>query len=165
MESGNPQSEHTVYELFKWSIILKGLISLGEVLLGAALLFVPAHLIIFLVQGAGTWLSGHADNAIALKAVAELTAFSAGSAFFVALYLLTRGLIKCGLIVALLKNKLWAFPATLVVLVLLLIYQGYEIYTKGSIFVIAISLFDLIVVYFIWREWNIVKQHRRGRTA
>lgn len=152
-------SEHTVYELFKWSILLKGLISVGEVLFGAVLLVIPETYIIALVQGAGIWLSGYADNTITLKVVSELAAFSAGSALFVAVYLLSRGLIKCALIWALLKNILWAYPASLAVLGALLIYQGYEIMLKGSIFVIAISLFDLVVMYLIWREWSIVKRH------
>lgn len=162
MQFDTPQeqrTDHTIYELFKWSILLKGAISVGEVLMGAVLLLIPAHYIISLVQGAGQRLAGHAENPLTHKIVAELIAFSAGSALFVALYLLSRGIIKCGLVWALLKNKLWAYPAALVVLGLLLVYQGYEIAQKGSIFVIAISLFDIVVMYLIWREWTIVKQH------
>lgn len=161
----NRQTEHTVFELFKWSILLKGLISLGEVLVGAMLLLIPAHYIISLVQGIGMALSGYADNPITLKIVAELAAFSAGSALFVAFYLLSRGLIKCGLIWALLKNVLWAYPASLLVLGAFLVYQAYEIATKGSIFVIGISLFDIVVMYFIWREWTIVKRHHGLRPS
>lgn len=161
----NRRTEHTVFELFKWSILLKGLISLGEVLVGAMLLLIPAHYIISLVQGAGSLLSGYAVNPVMLKIVAELSAFSAGSALFVAFYLLSRGLIKCGLIWALLKNVLWAYPASLMVLGAFLVYQAYEIVTKGSIFVIAISLFDIVVMYFIWREWTIVKRHHGLRPS
>lgn len=168
MEFDTPQeqrTDHTIYELFKWSILLKGLISLGEVLTGTVLLLIPEHYIVSLVQSVGVWLSGYADNPITLKIVAELAAFSAGSALFVALYLLSRGLIKCALIWALLKNILWAYPASLLVLGALLMYQAYEIALKGSIFVIAISLFDIIVMYFIWREWSIVKRHGGSRPS
>lgn len=153
------RTDHTIYEFFKWSILLKGLISLGEVIIGAVLLFIPEHYIISLVQSAGVWLSGYADNPITLKVVAELGAFSAGSTLFVAFYLLSRGIVKCGLIWALLKNILWAYPVSLLFLGGLLIYQAYEIALKGSIFVIAISILDIIVMYFIWREWVIVKRH------
>jgi uncharacterized membrane protein len=115
-----------------------------------------------LVQGLGTLLSTHADSALAQHVVNELTKFGSGTAVFVALYLLTRGLIKCFLVFALLKNVLWAYPASLVVLGLFVLYQLYEIFTAGSVFVIAITLFDLVVMYFIWREWTIVRARARS---
>lgn len=165
MEPETVRTEHTVYELFKWSIIIKGAISVGEVVVGTALLIIPAKYIIALVQGLGTYLSGYADSALTLKLVGELSAFGAGSAVFVAFYLLSRGLVKCSLIWALLKNILWAYPASLVVLGLLLAYQTYEIALHGSIFVIGISLFDIVVMYLIWREWSIVKLHHGLRPS
>lgn len=165
METEDVRTEHTVYELFKWSLLLKGTISVGEVFVGTVLLLIPSAYIISLVQGFGTWLSGHADSALSLKLVTELSAFGAASALFVAFYLLSRGLIKCGLIWALLKNILWAYPASLVVLGLFLFYQAYEIFVRGSVFVIAISTFDIVVMYLIWREWNIVKRHRGVRPS
>lgn len=165
MSPENTQTEHSVYQLFKWSILLKGVISVGEVFAGIVLLLIPSAYIIALVQGLGTWLSGYADSTLTLKLVTELSAFGAGSALFVALYLLSRGLIKCALILGLLKNKLWAYPASLVVLGLFLIYQAYEIFIRGSVFVIAISLFDIIVMYLIWREWSIVRRHGGARPS
>lgn len=149
-------TEKTVYELFKWSIIIKGIISLGEVFVGLAVLVIPNAIVVTLVQGLGAALSVHANSSLALKVVGELTKFSSGAAVFVAIYLLTRGLIKCFLIFALLKNVLWAYPASLIVLGLFVLYQFYEIATAGSVFVIAITLFDLVVMYLIWREWSIV---------
>src|SRR4051812_34144502 len=114
MESSLAQNalhkEKTVYELFKWSVIIKGVISLGEVFAGLALLAIPRDIIITLVQGLGAWLSSHANSAIALKVVGELATFGSGTAIFVAFYLLSRGLIKCFLIWGLLKNLLWAYP-------------------------------------------------------
>ena len=163
MEYETPRTEHTVYELFFWSLLLKGGISVAEVIVGIALLLIPAPAIIAFVQGFGAWLSGYSDSAVTMKLVGELSAFGAGSALFVAFYLLSRGLIKCALIGALLKNILWAYPASLIALGLLLIYQAYEIFTHGSVFVIAISLFDIVVMYLIWREWNIVKRHHGQR--
>lgn len=160
IEPESAQTEHTVYELFKWSLLLKGAISVAEVIAGLVLLVIPAKYVIALVQSSGVWLAGYADNSITTHITSELLRFESGTALFVAFYLLTRGLIKCGLIAALLKNILWAYPASLVVLGLFVVYQAYEIIAKGSIFVIAISVFDLIVMYLIWREWKIVKRHQ-----
>jgi len=160
LEPESPQAEQTVYELFKWSIILKGVISLGEVIVGLALLLFPAERIIALVHQGAAALTGHANNPVAAHALGELAQFKKGAVLFVAFYLLTRGIIKCGLIWALLRNILWAYPASLIVLGLLVLYQFYEIAKAGSVFVIGITLFDLFVIYFIWREWRIVKRHR-----
>ena len=154
------QAERTVYELFKWSVLLKGAISVAEVIAGLVLLIIPAKYMIALVQSSGVWLAGYADNSITMHITNELMRFESGTALFVAFYLLTRGLIKCFLIAGLLKNILWAYPASLVVLGLFVVYQAYEIATKGSVFVIAITAFDLVVMYLIWREWKIVKRHQ-----
>jgi uncharacterized membrane protein len=89
----------------------------------------------------------------------EVAKYTTGTVTFVALYLISRGLIKAFLIGALLKNKLWAYPWSLVVLALFVVYQLYQILTAHSLIVIAITLFDLVVMYFIYREWRIVKEH------
>ena len=81
------------------------------------------------------------------------------SGTLIGFYLLTRGLIKVGLIAALLKNQLWAYPASLVVLGLFILYQTYEILLHHSLIIVAITIFDLIVVYLIWREWGILREH------
>lgn len=165
IEPESPAEERTVYELFKWSLLLKGFISVAEVLAGIVLLLIPDVYIISTVQTVGLWISGHADSAITLHVVGELAAFGAGTALFVAFYLLSRGLIKFALIWALLKNVLWAYPASLVVLGAFLVYQAYEIFVRGSFFVIAISVFDIIVMYLIWREWSIVRRHHGTRPS
>ncbi len=159
-EPESPAAEHTVYELFKWSVLLKGLISLGEVVVGLLLLAVPSSLILGSVEQLRALAgSGASYGFIAKHLLKEVDAFTAGTIIFVAIYLLSRGLIKLGLIIGLLKNKLWAYPASLVVLGLFLIYQGYQIATAHSMFVVAISLFDIVVMYLIWREWRIVRRH------
>lgn len=161
--SGIAREEHTVYELFKWSVLLKGAISVAEVVVGIALLVFPVDRLIALVQRASMLVSAHAGSAVAEHLAAELAQFGEDAAVFVALYLLSRGLIKCGLIWALLRNVLWAYPASLAVLGLFLAYQLYQIATTHSLIVVGITVFDLVVMYFIWREWRIVERHRGVR--
>ncbi len=164
IEPESLETEHAVYELFKWSVILKGLISLAEVLAALVLILVPERHIVALVQAAAAWLSAHLGAApLAGHVIAELTAFSGGAVLFVAFFLFSRGLIKCFLIWALLRNILWAYPASLAVMGALVLYQLYEIFLTGSVFIIGITAFDLVVIYFIWREWRIVLRHSRER--
>ena len=152
--------EHVVYEFFLWSVLAKGAISLAEVAAGAAVLFIPPSRIVAL----GTFLLNYLPiSSVQSALMTEIAKYTTGAVLFVALYLLSRGLIKAVLIGALLKNLLWAYPASLVVLAGFVCYQLYQIVTSHSIIVLAINLFDLVVMYFIWREWRIVVRHLRIR--
>jgi uncharacterized membrane protein len=90
-----------------------------------------------------------------LAHVAQQLSF-AGSTF-IAFYLLSRGLIKLLLVVALLKNQLWAYPASLVVLGLFVAYQCYQLTAGFSALLLALTVFDLIVMWFIWREYQVLR--------
>ncbi len=154
------QSEKNVYELFKISVIIKGLISFAEIVAGSISFFIPPSFItttaLFITQHA---FPTNPNNPLAVYFLSEANHFSSGTAAFVGLYLLSRGLIKLVLIIALLRNQLWAYPVSLVVLALFVLYQVYQIITTHSPIVVAITLFDLVVMYFIWREYQIVKMH------
>lgn len=159
LEPASPETEKTVYELFKWSVILKGLISVAEVIVGGFLLILPAAWTVAFVQYITRMLEEYAQFGFMSHITEELALFTGGAVLYVAVYLLSRGLIKSFLIWALLRNILWAYPASLIVLGMFLVYQLYEIFHYGSIFVIGITLFDIVVMYFIWREWKIVQSH------
>jgi uncharacterized membrane protein len=70
---------------------------------------------------------------------------------------LSRGLVKFALVVALLKNQLWAYPSSLVVLGLFVVYQMYQIATAFSALLVFLTIFDLIVIWFIWKEYQVVR--------
>lgn len=156
-----PQEEHVIYEFFLWSILLKGAISVAEVIAGVAIFFIPPT---FIVQSAVLILNYIPVSSLQNTLMEEVAKYTTGAVTFVALYLLSRGLIKAGLIVALLRNMLWAYPASLIVLALFLAYQGYQIATTHSLIVIGITLFDLVVMYFIYREWGIAQRHAQDHT-
>jgi len=84
--------------------------------------------------------------------------FSVSATAIIGLYLLTRGIIKLGLVIALWKNQLWAYPASLVVMGLFIVYQIYEIIVGHSMLIVIITILDLIVVYLIWIEYTIVRR-------
>jgi uncharacterized membrane protein len=159
LEPESPETEHTVYELFKWSLLLKGAISVAEVGAGIALLALPASLVAAGIELITTTLSPYATHGPVQHILDELVHYGSTAVVFAALFLLTRGLIKCFLIWALLKNIVWAYPWSLAVMALFVIYQIYEFTTTGSLLIIGITAFDLVVMYFIWREWRIVRRH------
>jgi uncharacterized membrane protein len=152
------KQEKRISLYFKVSVLLKGAISLAEMVAGIALLFIPVSYFLNLLaayaeselrEDSGGFIASH------LLSLAQQAATVSGT--FIAIYILSRGLIKVVLIWAMLKNKLWAYPASLVVLGLFVLYQIYETIHTGSLAIIALSVFDLIVMYFIWREYQVLK--------
>jgi uncharacterized membrane protein len=152
------QSDSRTYEYFWISVLLKGAISVLEIIAGIVALIIPpaavTSITTLLTQGE---LSEDPNDFIATHLLQAAHSFSAPVQLFVAMYLLSRGTIKVILVIALLKNKLWAYPASLIVLGLFVLYQVYQISMSHSIFIIGITLFDFVVMYFIWKEYQIVK--------
>lgn len=152
------EEEKRIGLYFRISILIKGAISLAELLAGTALLFIPvSYFLDLLAHYAETELREDATSFIAshLLQLSHEAALISGT--FLALYLLSRGLIKVVLIWAMLKHKLWAYPSSLVVLGLLVMYQIYEFILTHSYALVALTIFDLVVMYFIWREYQVLK--------
>ena len=149
--------ERYLFDLFRLSIVLKGILSITEIFAGMVIVFIsPASIGNALVSLIQAELTDEPNSFFALHTLPLAQQFAQTPKLFLAIYLLSRGLIKLALVVALLKNKLWAYPAALIVLGLFMAYQTYEIILKHSIFLIALTLFDVIVMWLIWHEYRIV---------
>jgi uncharacterized membrane protein len=159
MESKQEQRE--IYDLFRISVISKGLFSLLEVIGGIIFLAVPPTTVtalgVLLTQDE---LSEDPDSFIANHVLHAAQGYSHHTAVFAGLYLIVRGVVKTGLVGALLRNYVWAYPAALAVLGLFVLYQIFDIALRGSLIVTLITVYDLIVMYFIWREYQIVRRRR-----
>ncbi|HTH72015.1 MAG TPA: DUF2127 domain-containing protein [Candidatus Pristimantibacillus sp.] len=81
-------------------------------------------------------------------------ALAHGQHLFASLFLLTHGAVKVALVIALLRQKLWAYPWALGALVLFLVYQAYLL-KKGPSFGMAfLTVLDIIIIWLVWREWQ-----------
>lgn len=154
----NLLQEERITLYFRVSVFLKGLISLVEIIGGIVVLFIPVSYLTDiivrlaqaeLVEDPGDFISVH------LIQLAQQLSFSSGT--FVALYLISRGAIKLLLVVALLKNQLWAYPSSMALLGLFVLYQLYQIEVTFSAPLLVLTIFDLFVTYFIWREYKVLK--------
>jgi uncharacterized membrane protein len=157
MEETAHKDQPAIYRWFYFSVILKGVISAAELAVGGLLFFVslPA-LVDFCLSVCSFFLPAALMAPIALHADEIVRGLSALPPLFIALYIASRGLIKLALIVAVLMKQLWAYPIALIVLLLFVIYQCYSIFETRSLTLIGITLFDLVVMYSIWREWRMV---------
>ena len=73
---------------------------------------------------------------------------------FIFFYLLLQGLSKLILVVALWCNRLWAYPALIILLAAFIVYQLYRMTFAPSIFLAGLTIFDAIVILLTWAEYK-----------
>ncbi len=145
-------------------MFLKGLDALFEIAGGIALRIVKPSLIIHLVALlTQDEIVEDPRDLIANYVRHAAGRISVGSEHFMALYLLSHGVVKMFAVGALLKNKLWGYPLSIVVFGGFIVYQLYRYLLAGGLGLIALSIFDLIVVALIWLEYRAVKAKTQRR--
>ena len=149
--------------LFKIGVALKGLDGALEAIAGVALFFTSRSSLITLVD----WLTAgelqeDPTDFVANHLVDFFHHLSINTEHFAAVYLLTYGVVKMGLVAALLRGKLWAYPTALVVLGLFLCYQIYRFSHTHSLGLAFVSVLDLFILIFIWQDSKFLKARRRG---
>jgi uncharacterized membrane protein len=145
--------------LFRWSVSLKGLHAALEITGGVALLFVSPDVILrlvgFLTQDE---LAEDPSDRVATFLLHQAQLLSVSSELFAALYLLSHGIVKGLLVIALLRHRLWAYPISIIVFGLFILYQLYRFGITHAFGLIALSLFDLLVIWLIWIEYRALTQ-------
>jgi len=152
-------NEHRVHQIFRVSVLLKGAHALIECLGGTLLALVSTTSIVNFVNTITlNELIGDPNDFLATHLLALARDFSVQTQHFYAFYLLSHGLVKLLLVVGLLREKLWSYPASLIVLALFVVYQIYRFsYTRGF-GLIVLTIFDLIVMGLIWHEYNLMRR-------
>ncbi len=154
------KQEKTITQLFRGSILYKAATSLVEVLVGVTAFFIsPMEISSFIRVLVHSEYIEDPHNIIVSHLLQIASQISIAPQVFVALYLIARGGIQLMLAIALIFNKLWAYPASLIVFALLITYQTYQMVLSFSVFLLLLTIFDLFVLYFIWKEYNVVKKH------
>src|ERR1039457_2715647 len=65
--------------------------------------------------------------------------------------------------VGLLRNRMWSYPASLVVMAAFIAYQLYRYSYTFSVGLMLLTIFDVIVIALVWHEWRLMKQLRIRR--
>lgn len=86
---------------------------------------------------------------------------SVEAAAFAAILLLARGIIKLIVVSAVFRKKLWAYPAAIIVFGLLVIYQMYFYLQSHSLFLLGLSIIDLIVIALTVHEYSVLLRINR----
>jgi len=143
---------------YQIGLFVKGIDGTLELIGGILLLTVPPSainsLVRFLTQDQ---LAEDPHDFVANHILQYGHALATGHTFFASLFLLTHGAVKVALVVALLLNKLWAYPWALGALVLFLVYQLYLLVTSPSVGFGILTVLDVIIIWLVWREWQKVR--------
>lgn len=144
---------------FRVSVSLKGSDAALEIVGGVALLAVSPTFILraiaFLTQNE---LAEDPRDLVANYALTAAAHLSIGTEHFAAYYLFSHGVIKLALVVALLQRRLWAYPLAVIVFAAFIAYQIYRFTLTHSIGLIALSIFDLFVIWLVWVEYRALKR-------
>jgi uncharacterized membrane protein len=148
--------EHMFFLLSVWS---KGVAGLLETIGGLLLLFIPHTglnaLVVFLTAPE---LAEDPTDRIATLLQRMVHELSADTKLFASGYLIVHGIIKVFLVAGLLGRRLWSYPVSLWFLAGFIAYQAYRFFFTHSLWMIALTIVDLIVAFLIWREYQACKQ-------
>lgn len=149
------RSGNTREILFHLGVITKGLDGVLEVAGGIALWLVSPGLIVrwvgILTQDE---VARNPHDIIAHHLRLAASRLSVSGRHFLAIYLLAHGIVKILVVVALLKNRLWAYPLSIGVFGGFIAYQLYRFTLTRGAGLIVLSVFDLIVIWLIWMEYR-----------
>jgi uncharacterized membrane protein len=153
-------NEHRIHRIFQLSVLLKGAHALIECAGGIALALVSTSAITRIVnQLTQEELIEDPHDFVAMHLLALAKGFSVQTQHFYAFYLLSHGAVKLLLVVGLLRNKLWSYPASLVVLGLFILYQCYRYTYTHAAGLVVLTAFDLVVMLLIWHEYRLMQRH------
>ena len=153
-------NEKRIHQVFAISVSLKGLHALLEIVLGVALYLTSAEKI----AGSLAHWSNHQivldrNDWIATHLLHFAEGFSVEKHDFYAFYLLSHGLVKGVVVVGLLKEKLWAYPASFAVFGAFIAYQLYRFTWTHDFGLILLSIFDLFVIALAVHEYRLLRKH------
>lgn len=153
--------EHSIHSLFEASVALKGFHALLELVTGAATLALGPVAVsdFFFALAQRAWLGGgHVWLVNSLVRLAD--ASLRGGEQFVAIYLLVVGVINMVLVVGLLASALWAYPAALTAIALLMAYQLYRYAHNHVLALLVLTLYDAVVWWLVHHEYKTLQGMR-----
>jgi uncharacterized membrane protein len=151
---------------FRVSISLKGLHALLETIVGIALRRIdPQTMNRFVSAVLHQELSEDPQDFVATHLVRASQYFAGSGKYFASLYLLSHGAVKLVLVIAVLRNTLWAYPLMIVTLTVFVCYQICRFALSHSVLMILLTLFDVVVILLTWLEYGKQRSRRQTESA
>jgi len=158
-----PIPEKEYHLLFRTTVIFKGLIAMGEIILGFLFAFVSYGAL----RHAALALFGDELTEIPLDlvwryALRGIHSFTATPQSVWAFIFLSHGFVKLAFIWGLLRERMWAYPSSVAVFALFIMYQSYQLIYIPSFALWLITILDIVVVFLVFHEY---RYHLRLRRA
>lgn len=151
-----------IHRLFQGGLTLKGVNAAIEAIGGLTLLVLRTSTLVHFIDSMTLDELHHVrHDTVALTFMRLASEISVSNKQFFAYYLLAHGLIKIAIVIGLLREKLWMFPVGLVTLGCFVTYQLYRFSIGHSVGLLIITIFDILIMWFVWREWGV----RRGQAV
>jgi uncharacterized membrane protein len=143
--------------LFRIALLIKAVDGTAELLGALVLLAVPGAALHSLVSAVlSRDLLGPPDGALARHFEAGTAEFVSGHRTFAVVYLGLHGLVKLGLVAALLRRWRAAYPVAAVVLGAFVVYEVYRATRNGSTLLPFLAVLDLAIIILIIREYRLL---------
>jgi len=152
------------HDSFRAGITLKGIDGILEIIGGTLLWFIkPSTMsepLRFLLQHE---LSRDPHDFIAAHLLHVTEHLANENRKFAVLFLLSHGLVKIIIVVALWLDQLWAYPLGIFVFSAFGVYQIYRWTHTHSLFLALLTVFDAVVIYLTWSEFLVQKRAREPK--
>lgn len=141
--SMQPRHSHVIDNTFFVAVIAKGLGGLIELASGILLIFMS------------TTTLHHLLTPLSHVGLDTGTAISGSAKLFIVIYFSLRGSLRILLAICLLREQLWAYPATIVLLGAAILYQIWLLVSGHfSHALLLLTLFDMLIVGLTWIEYR-----------
>jgi uncharacterized membrane protein len=160
----NLAHEEKIHLAFEISLVLKGLLALGQIVGGIIAFFASKEFLLRTVSLlTEKELAEDPHDLIANYLLHSAQSLSLSTQVFVGLYLLGHGGVKLWLITGLWREKLWYYPVAIFVFGLFVVYQLYRFSFTHSVWWLLITAVDGIVIGLTWHEYRYLRRvfHRR----
>lgn len=153
------RTEKEIHEIFDLTLFLKGVHALIEIVGGFVFLFISkASIINFVNFFIKDEITEEPNNHILNYISHTVAHFTGSSKLFAAIYLISHGVVNAFIVIALWKEKLWAYPVSFVVLGFFGLYQLYQYSFNHSIWLLTLTILDVIILFLVWHEYEVVKR-------
>lgn len=158
MKNDGYKQKDLVHVSFEIGLLLKGINGLIEVIGGVFLLFLNSNRLNWLTH----FLTRHElledpKDRVANFLITLSNGFSISTQHFAVFYLMSHGVIKCILVLLLWRKKLWAYPLTIISLILFIAYQIYRYTLTQSVFLMLLTIFDAVMIVLTYFEYKRIK--------
>lgn len=141
--------------VFRISVTLKGIDGALEIIGGIALLVLSPNSIHDLARTLTQHeLSQDPHDFIARHVLHAAGGLTHGTTIYAGVYLLSHGLAKLAIVVAVLQDRLWAYPTMIALLGAFIVYQLYRLYYDVTLGLTLLTIFDAFIVWLTWREYE-----------